>query len=174
MKKILSLFLAVLFVFSSFAFSASAMGGVMEDIAGDAIEDVFGEQEPDFYGIQYVNDTLSGATILYKPNIAFTFEGAGWVTVTNDTPIAIDHDFICWKDSKGNLYYEGDKVYVDGLIKLYAVWEEKQDEDSRTLRVIKAGISTLIRMVQKALGIFKIVDDFESSYYAETTTAVAA
>lgn len=160
MKKMLAVFLSLLCVLSLFTVAASASS------FDDVVDDIFGEQEDDFYGIKYEVDILDGAKIMYKPNHNLSFDGAGWMTVTNDTPIAIDYDFVCWKDKKGNYYYEGDKVYVDGLITLYAVWEEKSGDETHTIRVLRAAIMTLQRMVLKALGIFKTVEDFESSYYS--------
>lgn len=168
MKKVLSVFLSILCVLSVLTVGAGA--GSFEEV----VDGVFGGQEDDFYGIKYEVNILDGAKIMYKPNHDLSFDGAGWMTVTNDTPIAIDYDFVCWKDKKGNLYYEGDKVYVDGLVTLYAVWEEKPGNESNTVRVLRAAILTLQRMVLKALGIFKIVDDFESSYYSSEAQTTAA
>ena len=166
MKKILSVLLSLLCVFSlvsvSFAASESNTG-------------IFGEEEKGPYMITYQNETMSNISMMYKPNPSLKLDGPGYVTVTKDTPLAVDHQFVCWRDSEGNLYYEGDKVYVDGTVTLYAVWEEKTDNDIRVIRVVKTALLTLQRMFLKFLGVFKDIQDFDSSYYssveAETETA---
>lgn len=162
MKKLLALLLALLCVFSLFSASVSA-AGIIDDK----------DKEACAYYITYQNETLSGIKLMYKPNPTVSFDGPGYVTVTNDTPIAVDHDFICWKDKEGKFYYEGDRVYVYGEITLYAVWEEKKDNDSNVTRVIKAALLTFQRFILKALGIFQIVQDFESSYFDESNTSAA-
>lgn len=166
MKKFLAVFLSILCIFSLFGVAASAKNPF------DDLSEVIGEDEPLIYGIIYQNETASGVSMMYKPNPTVRVNGPGYVTVTKDTPIAVDHEFVCWKDDKGNLYYEGDKVYVDGEVTLYAVWTEKTDNLPRVFRVIQTAILTLQRMVQKVLGIFKDIEEFESEYF--TTTDVEA
>lgn len=165
MKKFLAIFLSLLCIFSVFGVAASAKG-TFDDLS-EILKD-----EPLLYGISYQNETASGVSMMYKPNPTVRVDGPGYVTVTNDTPIAVDHEFVCWQDDEGNLYYEGDKVYVDGAVTLYAVWTEKTDSLPRVFRVIQTAILTLQRMVQKVLGIFKDIQEFESEYF--TTTDVEA
>lgn len=163
MKKVLAVLLSLVCIFSMFAFSASAA-------IDELMTDVWPEEEPS-YMLKYEEDTLDGVKMMYRPDPKMVFDGPGYATVTNDTPLAIDHNFVCWRDSKGNLYYEGDRIYVNDEITLYAVWESKTDNDAYTVRVIKTAILTLQRMVLKMLGIFQIVNDFEAEYYATTTEA---
>lgn len=165
MKKFLAIILSLLCLVSVFTVAASA--GTFDELSS-----LLGEDESLLYGISYQNETANGVSMMYKPNPSVRFDGPGYVTVTKDTPIAVDHEFVCWKDEEGNLYYEGDKVYVDGEVTLYAVWTEKTDDLPRVLRVIQTAILTLQRMVQKVLGVFKDIQDFESEYF--TTTDVEA
>lgn len=166
MKKFIAVFLSLLCIFSVFGITASAKGTF------DDISEIIGEDEGFLYGILYQNETASGVSMMYKPNPSIKLDGPGYVTVTKDTPIAVDHEFVCWQDKDGNLYYEGDKIYVDGAVTLYAVWTEKTDNLPRVIRVIQTAILTLQRMVQKFLGVFQDIQDFESEYF--TTTDVEA
>lgn len=168
MKKFLAVLLSVLCVFSCFAAPASAIS--IDDLD---ILDVIGEQEPLLYCITYQNQTLNGVKMMYKPNPTVSFSGPGFVTVTKDTPIAIDHDFVCWKDGDGNLYYAGDSFYVDGECTLYAVWEEKKGEEVHAIRVFRCAMLTFVRMFSKALGIFKDLQDFKADRTEAMDKAVA-
>lgn len=141
-------------------------GGTLEEISS-----AFDDQT--LYCITYQNQTLSNVSMMYKPNPTVSFKGPGYVTVTKDTPIAVDHDFVCWKDGNGKYYYEGDKVYINGTVTLYAVWEEKTDNNIRPTRVIKCALATLERIILKFLGVFKDIQDFDATYVApENTTTV--
>ncbi|MGN1443075.1 MAG: hypothetical protein ACI4XE_04420 [Acutalibacteraceae bacterium] len=164
MKKFIAVFLSLLCIFSVFGITASA--GTFDELS-----EIIGEDKG-LYCITYQNETASGVSMMYKPNPSISVDGPGYVTVTKDTPIAVDHEFVCWQDEDGNLYYEGDKIYVDGEVTLYAVWTEKTDNLPRVIRVIQTAILTLQRMVQKVLGVFKDIQDFESEYF--TTTDVEA
>ena len=166
MKKFIAVFLSLLCIFSVFGITASAAGTF------DELSSLIGEDEGFLYGILYQNETASGVSMMYKPNPSLKVDGPGYVTVTRDTPIAVDHEFVCWQDEDGNLYYEGDKIYVDGEVTLYAVWTEKTDNLPRVIRVIQTAILTLQRLVQKILGVFQDIQDFESEYF--TTTDVEA
>lgn len=168
MKKLTAIILSILCLFSVFALPASA-GTIADDISD--LFDSSEEEKPLIYYLSYKKETLSEVKVMYFPNPGLSFDGPGYVTVTNDTPISINHDFVCWKDKEGNLYYAGDKYYVDGECSLYAVWEEKKDNDSYVLRVIKCAIATFLRMFQKALGIFETIDEFNKDYYATMTDA---
>ena len=166
MKKFIAVFLSLLCIFSVFSVAASAKSSF------DEISDLIGEDEGFLYGIVYKNETASGVSMMYQPNPSIKVDGPGYVTVTKDTPIAVDHNFVCWQDDEGNLYYEGYKVYVDGTVTLYAVWEEKTDNLPRFVRVIQTAVLTLQRMLQKFLGVFKDIQEFESEYF--TTAKVEA
>ena len=166
MKKFIAVFLSLLCIFSVFGITASAKGTF------DDISEIIGEDEGFLYGILYQNETASGVSMMYQPNPSIKVDGPGYVTVKRDTPIAVDHEFVCWQDEEGNLYYEGDKIYVDGEVTLYAVWTEKTDNLPRVIRVIQTAILTLQRLVQKILGVFQDIQDFESEHF--TTTDVEA
>lgn len=163
MKKLLAILLSMLCLMSvcssvGFAVNDDSVIGIISSAMDDDL----------LYCITYQKETLSNVSMMYKPNPSMSFDGPGYVTVTKDTPIAVDHDFICWKDKNGKLYYEGDKIYVDGEVTLYAVWEEKKDNAPHALRVVRAALETLERMLLKLLGIFKDIQDFESTYVEPT------
>ncbi len=177
MKKLLAITLSVLCAFSCFAFSSSAAGegGLIGEISSDFFERLFGvEIEEDTsigYGVIYNIDPLDGVSVVYKPSPSISFENPGTYTITEDTPLAIDDEFLCWKDSKGKRYDAGDKIYVDGTITLYAVWIEKQDNDVRVARIIKTTVEALRRIVGKFLGFYRIVVEFNENYVPKDPNA---
>ena len=165
MKKLLSVILAALCLFSVFACTASAATtNIFEDISDEF-------QDQSVYAIVYTTGTLSQVVTMYVPNPSASFNGPGYVTVSKDTPIAIDYDFVCWKDGAGHEYQPGDKIYVNGTVTLTPVWQEKTDNDSHTLRTVKAAIESLTRIIQKIFGIFKDYQEFDATYVAPTETA---
>ena len=177
MKKLLAVLLAVLCAFSAVAVSASAIEA--DDIAG-ILGDHVGlppeEDEADIlsYGVHYEMATLSTVTLLYKPSPSITFETPKEMVITNDYPIAVDHDWVCWKDQEtGKLYYPGDTIYVDGKITLLAVWEEKTDSYTSFIRLAIAGIQALVKLVEKFLGVFELVNSTKD-YVPETETTTEA
>ncbi len=169
MKKLLAIILSVLCIFSCFAPAASAAtgGGVVGELASGFFEKLFGvEFEEDTtigYGVIYDMDTFSGVSIVYKPSPSVSFENPGIYTITSDTPLSIDHKFVRWEDSKGNPYYAGDKIYVDGVVHLYAVWVEKDDGSVRVARIIKTTMEALKRLISKFFGILDTVVNFVPS-----------
>lgn len=180
MKKLLAVLLAVLCAFSAVAVSATAIeGDDIADIFGDhlGLEKEEGEEEILSYGVHYEMALLSTVTILYKPAPSITFETPKEMVITNDYPIAVDHNWVCWKDQEtGELYYPGDTIYVDGKITLIAVWEEKTDNYPGFIRSAIAGIQALVKLIEKFLGVFELVNSTKD-YVPSTepsTEAVAA
>ncbi|MBE6773685.1 MAG: hypothetical protein E7544_05620 [Ruminococcaceae bacterium] len=162
MKKFLAIILALICAFSTCTLS---VGALSEDIFGDIIEDQFGvTQEKDeadtlSYGIHYSSGTLATITVLYEPAPNIRFEVPTEVTVTSDTPIAVDHVWVCWKDREtGKLYYPGDVILVDGKITLEAVWEEKTDNYPRFIRSAIAGVQALLKLIEKFFGFFDAIN----------------
>lgn len=170
MKKIIAVLLSVLCVFSCLAAPVSAIS--IEDL--DLLDILGDADDPLLYCITYQNQTLSGVKMMYKPNPTVSFSGPGFVTVTKDTPLAIDHDFVCWRDKDGKLYYAGDTFYVDGECTLYAVWEEKKGDEVHAIRVFRCAMLTFVRMISKALGVFKDLQDFKADRTEAMEKAVAA
>lgn len=177
MKKLLAVILSVICVFSCFALPSSAAGGsgVLGELSTDFFEKLLGvefeEDTPIGYGVIYDIDTLDGVSVVYKPSPSISFENPGTYTITSDTPLSIDYEFICWQDTKGNRYYAGDKIYVDGTVYLYAVWTEKQDNDVRIARIVKTTVEALRRLIGKFLGIYKIVVEFNENYVPKDPNA---
>ncbi len=177
MKKLLAVILSVICVFSCFALPASAAGGtgLLGELADSFFEKLLGtglEEDTSLtYGVNYEIDSLDGISVVYKPNPSISFKNPGTYTITSDTPLSVDYEFICWEDTDGNHYYAGDKLYVDGTVTLYAVWAKKQDNDVRFARVIKTTMEALRRLVGKFLGIFKVVVEFNENYVPKDPTA---
>lgn len=163
MKKIIAILLSVLCIMSVFSVCSSALLG---DLGGGLLEEEKGSNM-----IEYKKDTLSDVSMMYNAGNTLVVDGPCYAYVTKDTPIAVDHTLIFWVDESGNKYYPGDRIYVDGTVTLYAVWEEKTDKDTRIVRVIKTAIATLQRVVQKLLGVFDDAKEFEDEYWATAESA---
>lgn len=164
MKKIIAILLSVLCFCSVVALPVSA-----SDFETTKVTNIFGEEEEPTYQLHYEKETAANISMMYRPNPSVSLEEPAFVIVTKDTPIAVDHDFICWRDLDGKLYYPGDKIFVDGDITLYAVWEEKKDNTPRVIRIIQAALLTMQRAVLKLLGVFETARDF-----VYTTTSAEA
>lgn len=156
MKKVIAILLSVICLFTAFAVAVSAENS---DDGATLL-----------YGITYEAES-TGVKVMYSPRISLKFPGEGYVTVTKDTPISIDNDFVAWKDEDGKLYYEGDKVLVDGLITLKAVWEPKTDNYPTVIRTIRCGLLTIERLLLKVFGAVKDINDFQP-VVVETTTGI--
>ncbi len=170
MKKLLAVILSVICLFSCMGPTAFAIGDIVGGVLGDDIGGILGgEDEPIVYGITYEMEFFSDVTLIYQPMATLSFSNPGTYIVSKDTPIAIDHEFICWDDGKGNYYYAGDSLYVDGQITLYAVWKEKTDKDAKIIRIIKATMEALKRIFQKFLGIFDSSVEFYENYHNSIT-----
>ena len=146
MKKVIAVLLVVISIVSLMSIGLCALAGNDEDNK--------------IYAVIYCK---GGISVMYEPAPTFRFDGPGWLTVSADTPIAIDHDFVCWMDQDGNRYWPGDKIYVDHEIKLTPVFAPKTDNDAHTTRVIKAAFQSLIRVLEKAFGIFKDFEEFNAA-----------
>lgn len=167
MKKVIAVILSILCVLSCFAPAVCA-------IEDPGLIGMLEPEEPMIFTLVYKNQTLSGVKMMYQPNPNLSFGGPGYVTVTKDKPIAIDHDFVCWKDEDGKLYYAGDKFYVDGECELYAVWEEKKDNNIKPVRVFICAMLTMKRMFDKIFGVFKDYREFTEDRLEEMRRATTA
>ncbi len=164
MKKLLAVLLALICAFSVAALPASAV--TIDDLAGmvgdqlGAGDLLGGEDEADVlsYGIHYEMSLLSTVSLYYTPSASITFKTPTYMTITEDTPIALDHDWIAWKDPTTNkLYYPGDVIYVDGKITLEAVWVEKTDNYPGFIRNAIAGLKAFIRVIEKFMGVYELI-----------------
>lgn len=168
MKKFIAILLSVVCIFSCMALPASAIEDIPGNIGGNlGLE----PDEPIIYGIVYEMDTLEGVSIMYKPSPTFSFSSPGTYTVTNDTPLSVDYEFVCWehKDT-GKHYYAGDKLYIDGQEVLLAVWTPKTDNHIRPTRVFLTAIETLRRTLGAFFGFYKVIDDFKADLAAPKPT----
>ena len=141
MKKVIAVLLAVLCVVSLFSFALQAAA----------------EDDSKVYAVIY---TQGGVPLMYSPTPSFRFDKPGTVTISADTPLAVDYEFVCWIDKDGNKYYPGQKVHVDSELKLQPKMAPKTDDDSHTTRVIKTALESLIRVLSKAFGTFKTLEDY--------------
>ena len=157
MKKLLAILLSLITVFSVFTLPASAL-------LDDSLGEIFPEEEGTNQ-IQYKKDTLDNVVIVYQAGNTLLIGDSKYTQITEDTPIAVDHNFICWTDKAGNRYYPGDIIKVEGTVTLYAVWEEKTDTDSHFIRSIKAGIQALMKIIKMILGVFDNAKDFDDAYW---------
>lgn len=168
MKKLLAVILSVICIFSCFAVPACAAGNIIGELASDFFERITGEKiEEDTtlgYGVFYNMDSLSGVTVIYKPSPSIKFNNPGTYTITSDTPLSFDYDFVCWEDKEGKEYYPGDKVYVDGQLDLYAKWVERNDKDIKLARMIRVSLEALRRLIGKFFGFIDIVVEFNENY----------
>ena len=174
MKKLLAIFLAMICAFSACAVSASAM---LEGVLGDIIEDQLGvtQEESDLdaitYGVFFENDPLAFTTVLYMPIQTLTFGAPVITTLTTDTPVAVDHDFVCWKDTTtGTLYYPGDEIEVTGQVRLVAVWKDKTDNYPSFIRMAIAGLQAFVRVIDKFLNAFTSINNTRPLETTEPST----
>lgn len=168
MKKILAFFLAVMCLFSC----VSAPAGAVDDIIGGIGGNLGLEPDsPILYGVFYEMETLSDVSIMYTPSPTCSFSSPGTYTITNDTPLSVDYEFVGWQhEDTGKMYYPGDKLYVDGQETLVAVWRPKTDNHIRTTRVFLTAIETLRRTIGAFFGFYKVIDDFKADLAAPKPT----
>lgn len=157
MKKLIALLLSLICIFSAFGITSSAANVFNEVITNITVNMGMEPDEPIIYGITYdSNQLLTGVSIMYKPSPTFSFTRPGTYTVTDDIPLAIDYEFVCWEDEDtGKYYYAGDKIYIDGNKTLYAVWQEKTDGKNRVVRTFATAIEAFRRTLQAFFGFYK-------------------
>ncbi len=165
-KKVLSVFLAILCVFGMISTAVYAVDSFLGEDDDDPIEKLF--------GLYYKVDSLTGVSVMYKPNPTITLNTPKIVEVSGDLPLAVDYEFYAWQDENGKIYYPGDDIYVNAKITLYAVGRPKTDNDSRVVRVIKTAFQTLIRSIQSFLGVFDVLkQDVTTTTKSQQTTTEA-
>ena len=159
MKKLLAVLLCVLCLFSSLGVTSFALDGVFGEVISNVSSFMgFEEDDPIGYGITYDSNTfLSGvSSVMYEPKPTIKLTNPGTYTVTSDTPLAIDYQFVCWQDKNTKkYYYAGDKIYIDGKLTLSAVWEPKTDDRNRVVRTIVTAIEAFRRTLESFFGFYK-------------------
>ncbi len=155
MKKIIAVLLCVVCLFSSLGVTTFAFSEAFTNIVSFM---GFEQDDPLVYGITYDSNTfLSDVKVMYEPSPTMKFNNPGTYTVTKDTPLSVDYQFVCWLDKDtGKYHYAGDKLYIDGTKTLYAVWEPKTDNHNRVIRVILTALETFRRTLQAFFGLFTI------------------
>lgn len=174
MKRFLATVLALILAFSACTLAVTAID---EGVLGDIFEDQFDittekdEAEVLSYGVHYSSGSLATVTVLYEPTPTITFEVPTDVVITNDTPVAVDHNWVCWKNQEtGELYYPGDTIRVDGKITLVAVWEEKTDNYPGFIRSAIAGVQALLKLVEKFFNFFDVINNATPVVTTEPST----
>ena len=158
MKKIIAVLLCVVCLFSSLGMTSFAIDGIFGEAFGNITSFIgLEEDEPIGYGIKYDSNTfLSGVSVMYEPKPTIKLNNPGTYTVTEDFPLSIDYQFVCWQDKdSGKYYYAGDKIYIDGQKTLYAVWEPKTDSHNRVIRTILTAIETFRKTLESFFGFYK-------------------
>lgn len=176
MKKLLAVLLALICTFSVVLPASAGLDDAADIIIGDLGFELE-EDEADIlsYGIHYEMATLSTVTLFYTPSPSITFNAPTDMTVTEDYPIALDHDWIAWMDPEtGKHYYPGDVIHVEGKVTLVAVWTEKTDNYPAFIRSAIAGLKSLIKLIEKFLGVYKAVEDAKPATTEAPSTNPAA
>ena len=157
MKKIIALLLSIICLFSCMTMPASA------DFFQDVIDNVtvnlgMEPDEPIIYGITYASDSLlTGVTVMYMPSPTFSFTRPGTYVVTDNVPLSVDYEFVCWVDADtGENYYAGDTIYIDGQKTLNAKWVPKTDGKSRVIRVIVTALETFRSTLRAFFGFYAV------------------
>lgn len=177
MKKILAIILAVLCLTSCVGVTGyAATDDVINGIGGALGLPEQEEGEEDFlsYGIHYEMQMITTVKLMYKPAPTITFKAPTTAKVTTDTPLSVDYEFVCWKHAEtGELYYPGDPIEVTGMVTLYAVFEEKQDNHPQFIRYIITGLEAFKRLLKKFLAVTDGLQENDKEYY-EPDVAPAA
>ena len=175
MKKIIALLLSIVCLFSCMATTASA--GLFQDVIDNITINMGLEpDEPIIYGIVYdSNSLLSGVAPMYVPSPTFSFTKPGTYVVTDNVPLAVDYEFVCWEDGNGKPYYAGTPIYIDGQKILYAKWAPKTDNHSRPIRVILTAIEALRSTLRAFFGFYAVeyVEDPTANIKEENLFAIA-
>ncbi|MFI3142278.1 MAG: hypothetical protein R3Y27_08245 [Clostridia bacterium] len=158
-KKILAVLMAVLSMFSVFAVSSSAVD--YDDITTPTTA-----ESPTFYTVTFVTDSVN---CLYTPILEFTYDTEGYLTISDDIPLAIDYTFKYWYDSDLNVYEPDDQIYVDGEIVLTAYWEEKTDDDSDIVRFFSTLFEAVSKYINKIISLMSFSQDFAATVVTTTT-----
>ncbi len=149
-KKVLAVALAIMMLAISALIPSSAL-----------FDDLLGEEDETLITIGYINES-DYVQCIYVPGTTLVSTD-GIATVTSDVPLAFDHQFAYWEDENGNVYHAGDEIVVTSSIKLTAVWEDKTDEDSYILRVIKTTIQAFIKIFAKFRDAFATIEQQQTT-----------
>ena len=175
MKKLIAIILSVLCLASCLAVPGYAAGG---NIVGDVVEDYIGVTKEDEiidemqYGIHYELQVLTTVKLMYSPMPTITFKAPTTAKVTTDTPLSVDYEFVCWQHAEtGKHYYPGDTIEVDGIVTLYAVFEEKDDNHPQFIRYILTGLEALKRLLKSFLRFDDAMNETDTEFIPVETTA---
>lgn len=154
MKRILSVLLALICLFSVVAVVAHA-----EDID---LKDVIREEmglEPEEEKIYAIEFHQGDAQIMYRVPTQVRFDGPGYVRLTKDEPVAVGKNFRCWKDVNGKDVYPGQEILVDHLIELTADWSVATTKITALDYVICA-FKAMIHSMEVAIKVIDTANEF--------------
>ena len=93
--------------------------------------------------------------VVYSPEERIVFDEPTRFVLGNNTPVAVDYNFVGWFDLSSYKYYlPGDKIEVYGAVQLFAVWEEKTSSTPYVLKWITAHIEALVKATLEKFGFF--------------------
>lgn len=142
MKKFVAIILAILCVVSI------PMGAFASELHN---------QDNQQFCLNFNVKTEEDLKIIYSSEGRMEFDTPVEFTFTENTPVCINYDFVCWQDNKtGILYFPGDKIIVSDTISLDAVWNEKDKSTPDFLNVLIARIRVLIRKISTRFGLYDI------------------
>lgn len=139
MKKIIAILLIVVFSINSYAL------------------DINKSDDYQNYSLIFELDAPADLKLVYQSESKIIFDVPTEFTVTKNTPVSVNYDWVAWENSAtGDLYYPGDKIKVEDTIYLKAVWEEKNDNYPMVLRFIMAQIESVIKKIFNLLGAYDV------------------
>ncbi len=154
MKKILSVLLALICLFSVAAVFASAEE---VDLKDKLYEELGLEVEKDkAYGVVFQQ---GDAQIMYRVPTQVNLDGPGYLKLTKDEPIGVGKKFRCWKDDKGNDVYPGQEILVDRIVYLTADWSTASTKIT-ALDYVIAALKAMIHSMEVSIKIIDTANEF--------------
>ncbi len=148
MKKIISVLLALICLFSVVSVVAYAADDLKEQL-GQELGLEIGKDK--VYGVVFQS---GDAKTMYVPPTQTNLDGPGYLKLSKDEPIAIGKNFRCWKDKNGKDVFPGQEIYVDQIVYLTADWSVKSTKLT-ALDTIICALKTMIHMLQISI---KLID----------------
>ena len=156
MKKVLSVLLALICLFSVMTVVAYADGDLIEQL-GDELGVEIGKDKA--YGVVF---QAGDAKTMYLPPTQTNLDGPGYMKLSKDEPIAIGKKFRCWKDDKGNDVFPGQEILVDRIVYLTAVWSNDSTKIT-ALDTIICALNTAIHSIQVAINVIDTANEYRKA-----------
>lgn len=154
MKKILSVLLALICLFSAMSVVAYADQVDLKDVISDEIGiEIKGEKA---YGVVFQQ---GNAQVMYRVPTQVNLDGPGYLKLTNDEPIGVGKNFRCWKDENGNDVFAGQEILVDRVVYLTADWSVSTTHIT-ALDYIICALKAMIHSLQVAIKVINTANEF--------------